>query len=192
MLRRVVPVKVTLAKDAPAGLNASRSYVPTGRNVKYPPAESVWSHTWPAAFARATVASGFRTAGFASLTVPLSRTPCPNIASNEVVLPRATTTRPNVAYRRFEAYKRPLTNHSPAGSRIEYRAFVSAVAWRIVRGSDADWKLRVANGWAVPNNVVVPETVPTGRSVTFRDWSAFAARMRVGLDARSPSVAVSV
>src|SRR5207244_12895621 len=103
MLRRVGPVKVTLAKDALAWLHASRSYVPTGRNVKYPPAGSVWSQTWPATFARATVAPGFRTAGFASLTVPLSRTPCTNIASNEVVLPRATTTRPNVAYNRFEA-----------------------------------------------------------------------------------------
>src|SRR5205809_6614343 len=95
MLRRVVPVKVTLAKDAPAGLNASRSYVPTGRNVKYPPAGSVWSQTWPATFARATVAPGFRTAGFASLTVPLSRTPCTNIAPNDVLRPRAHTTRPN-------------------------------------------------------------------------------------------------
>src|SRR5438093_13304962 len=119
MLRRVVPVKVTLAKDAPAGLNASRSYVPTGRNVKYPPAESVWSHTWPAAFARATVASGFRTAGFASLTVPLSRTPCPNIASDEAGLPRPPTTRPNDAYKRIEASKRPLTNRPHAGSRLE-------------------------------------------------------------------------
>src|SRR5713226_1568073 len=103
MFRLVVPVKGTLAKYAPAWLNASRSYVPTGRNVKYPPAESVWSHTWPAAFARATVAPGFRTAGFASLTVPPSRTPWTNIASNEVVVPLATTTRPNVAYNRFDA-----------------------------------------------------------------------------------------
>src|SRR5213594_74263 len=103
MLRRVVAIKVRLAKDAPAWLNATRSYVPTGRKVKYPPAVSVWSQTWAAAFPRATVAPGFRTAGFASVTVPLSRTPCTNIASKEVVLPRATTTRPNVAYNRFEA-----------------------------------------------------------------------------------------
>src|SRR2546426_1106082 len=103
MLRRVVPVKGTPAEDAAPRVNAPTSYGPTGRTVKYPPAVSVWSHTWPAAFARATVAPGFRTAGFASLTVPLSRTPCTNIASNDVAPPRATTTRPNVAYNRFEA-----------------------------------------------------------------------------------------
>src|SRR2546430_11343384 len=119
MLRRVVPVSVTLAKDAPAWLTASKSYVPAGRKVKYPPAVAVWSHTCPAAFVRATVAPGFRTAGFASLTVPLSRTPCTNIASKDVVLSRTTTTRPNVAYKRFEAQKRPLTNHSPAERRVE-------------------------------------------------------------------------
>src|SRR3989475_585899 len=58
--------------------------------------------------------------------------------------------------------------------------------------ADADWKLTVANGWAVPNSVVVPVTVPVGRSVTFSETSVFAARIRAGIDARSPSVAVSV
>ncbi len=65
--------------------------------------ESVWSHTWPAVFVKTTVAPGFRTAGFASLTVPLTRMPWTNIASNEVVLPLATTTRPSVAYKAVEA-----------------------------------------------------------------------------------------
>src|SRR3989475_13230754 len=103
MLRRVVPVSVTLAKDAPAWLNASRSYVPTGRKGKYPPAVSVWSHTWPAAFARATVAPGFRTPVLASLSAPLRRPPCTNIASNDVVLPRTTPPRLDVGSTVFQA-----------------------------------------------------------------------------------------
>ncbi len=57
----------------------------------------VVSQRWPAPFTKATDACGFRKVGFGSKTVPLTRAPWMNLASNAVVAPAATRTRPNVA-----------------------------------------------------------------------------------------------
>ncbi len=66
------------------------------------------------------------------------------------------------------------------------------MAVRTIDGSDADWKSRLTNGRAVPRTVVMPVTVPDGWRVRLSQKSMFDARMRVGLEARSPDVAVSV
>ena len=75
---------------------------------------------------------------------------------------------------------------------MEKRAFPSEVVDRIVRGSVADWKSRLAKGCAVPNKVVVPATVPEGRSVRLKAISVVPAWIRWGTEARFSASAVTV
>src|SRR2546428_10633071 len=97
-IRRVgVPERDTEAKDAPSWLNASTSYAPTGRNARNPPVGSVRSHRCPETLTKATVASGFSTAGVASFTVPVNPTPLTDIAWYAIVAPAVTGTGPGRA-----------------------------------------------------------------------------------------------